>query len=306
MQPHLVLAPLPELAPAPAQTSTPHLPPESLDAWESEYAQNSWHPDPGLRPVLSDVVRSPRPALMDEFFGPQAPVAVEPDLPIHANLIEFPREVVAARKMRPRRAERLATDGLDRQLSIFEVDPGAFQTPSPAEAEPAPAAARTHPEWSGIKLEAQAQEVVKHEVPSASEADVHLAPIGHRLMAVLVDGALITAAFVVLAMVAAAGAGTLPASKAVALGAASIFLLLGMVYQMLFLLLAEATPGMKYAGISLCTFDGRVPTPPELRSRLGALLLSIAPICLGVAWALFDEDHLCWHDRLSRTYLRKE
>jgi len=27
---------------------------------------------------------------------------------------------------------------------------------------------------------------------------------------------------------------------------------------------------------------------------------------LGVAWALFDEDHLCWHDRLSRTYLRKE
>jgi uncharacterized RDD family membrane protein YckC len=155
-------------------------------------------------------------------------------------------------------------------------------------------------------LEAQAQEVVKHEVPSASEADVHLAPIGHRLMAVLVDGALITAAFVVLAMVAAAGAGTLPASKAVALGAASIFLLLGMVYQMLFLLLAEATPGMKYAGISLCTFDGRVPTPPELRSRLGALLLSIAPICLGVAWALFDEDHLCWHDRLSGTYLRKE
>jgi hypothetical protein len=22
-------------------------------------------------------------------------------------------------------------------------------------------------------------------------------------------------------------------------------------------------------------------------------------------WAVFDEDHLSWHDRLSRTYLRK-
>jgi len=22
-------------------------------------------------------------------------------------------------------------------------------------------------------------------------------------------------------------------------------------------------------------------------------------------WALFDEQHLCWHDRLSSTYLRK-
>jgi hypothetical protein len=24
-----------------------------------------------------------------------------------------------------------------------------------------------------------------------------------------------------------------------------------------------------------------------------------------VAWAIFDEEHLSWHDRLSGTYLRK-
>ena len=45
-----------------------------------------------------------------------------------------------------------------------------------------------------------------------------------------------------------------------------------------------------------------------VRERLlwqGALLLSIVPVGLGIAWALFDDDHLCWHDRLSRTYLRK-
>jgi hypothetical protein len=26
---------------------------------------------------------------------------------------------------------------------------------------------------------------------------------------------------------------------------------------------------------------------------------------LGVVWALFDDAHLTWHDRLSKTYLRK-
>jgi uncharacterized RDD family membrane protein YckC len=141
---------------------------------------------------------------------------------------------------------------------------------------------------------------------SVAEAEVHLAPIGHWLMSVLVDGALITAIFVALSIVAAANAGTLPTTKAVAFAAASILLLLCLLYQTIFLLLAGTTPGMRYAGISLCTFDGQIPAPAELRSRLGALLLSVAPIGLGVAWALFDEDHLCWHDRLSGTYLRKE
>jgi len=305
VQPLLVSAPLAKLTPAPALSSAPLPPPESLDAWESEYAQNAWQPDPGLRPAITDVVRSPRPQRMDEFFSEQGPVAVEPDQPIHANLIEFPREVVATRKMRPRRAERTAPDRMDRQLSIFEVDPGTFPAPAQAEAAPAPAT-WTQPEWSGIKLQAQTQQELRREEPSNAEADVHLAPVGHRLMAVLVDGALVTAVFVVLTFLAAAGAGAVPAPKAAAFGAAAILLILGLLYQALFLLLAEATPGMRYAGISLCTFDGQIPTAPELRSRLGALLLSVAPICLGLAWALFDEDHLCWHDRLSRTYLRKE
>jgi hypothetical protein len=62
---------------------------------------------------------------------------------------------------------------------------------------------------------------------------------------------------------------------------------------------------MNLARISLCTFDGQIPTREQLRSRLGALLLSLVPVGLGIAWALFDEDHLTWHDRLSRTYLRE-
>jgi len=299
-------APLPEPVSVAMQASAPLAPPESLDAWENEYAPKAWHPDPRLTPVRSDVVRSPRPSLMDEFDHAQAPVAVEPDLPIHANLIEFPREVVAARKMRPRRAERQAPEEMERQLSIFEVDPGALDSPAQAGAEAAPAAAWQTPEWAGIQLQPQAQPVVRQQETTAVETDVRLAPVGDRMMAALLDGTLVAAAFVVLAIVGAAGARTLPGPKVVALGATAILLLLGLVYQAFFLLLAEATPGMRYAGISLCTFDNQIPTQAELRSRLGGLLFSVVPAGLGLAWALFDEDHLCWHDRLSRTYLRKE
>jgi uncharacterized RDD family membrane protein YckC len=40
--------------------------------------------------------------------------------------------------------------------------------------------------------------------------------------------------------------------------------------------------------------------------RLWALGLSLLPVGLGAAWAIFDEEHLTWHDRLSGTYARKE
>jgi hypothetical protein len=193
---------------------------------------------------------------------------VEPDLPIYANLIEFPRELVATRKRRPRRAEGPFAAVAQRQLNIFEVDPAAISIePEAAGATPA----WPSPEWSSIELEAQPMdEPESHDAP-ASRLVLQLAPTGRRLTAVLVDGALIA----------------------------------GLLYQTLFLALAEATPGMKCAGISLCTFDGQSPTRAQSRRRLGALLLSVLPLGLGVAWALFDDDHLCWHDRLSKTYLRK-
>jgi uncharacterized RDD family membrane protein YckC len=61
---------------------------------------------------------------------------------------------------------------------------------------------------------------------------------------------------------------------------------------------------MWYAGIGLCTTDGYVPNRAQRWRRLAALPLSVMPLGLGLAWSLFDEDRLTWHDRLSGTYLR--
>ena len=289
--------------------------PSSIKAWESEYSRLDWEPDFISRPSDPAPAHKPRPAdgfaslaednweqpeVSEEPLSVDAIEPVEPDQPIHANLIEFPRELVATRKRRPQRAE--GPFAARRQLNIFEVDPVAPPI-QPAAAGVTPA--WPSPEWSSIELDALPMDESEFDDAPASRMVLQLAPTGRRLTAALVDGALIGGAIVGAAMVAAANiAHPLPARIA-EISVVSALLLAGVLYQALFLALAEATPGMKCAGLSLCTFDGQSPTCAQSRQRLGALLLSVLPLGLGVAWALFDDDHLCWHDRLSKTYLRK-
>jgi uncharacterized RDD family membrane protein YckC len=125
------------------------------------------------------------------------------------------------------------------------------------------------------------------------------------LLAAVVDGTLIFGAFLAAALLAEAKMNVLPGIKEIEMGTAAALLLIGALYHAFFLTLADATPGMKYARISLCTFDGHNPSLAQRCSRLGALLLSVATLGLGMAWAVFDEDHLSWHDRLSQTYLSR-
>lgn len=231
--------------------------------------------------------------------------AVEPAQPIHANLIEFPRELIATRRVRPRMAGS-RDDGMGDlfgQLSIFEVDPGSISTEATAPADNLPAPLWSGPAWSLIALE----ELAESEAESQTEAGatLHLAPLSLRLMASLVDAALIVGVVSAAAVAVGHFSHRLPAMKTAELGAIAALLLAGILYNALFLVLGKATPGMGFARISLCTFDDECPSRAQLRGRLGAMLLSLLPVGLGVMWSVFDEDHLCWHDRLSRTYLRK-
>ena len=112
-------------------------------------------------------------------------------------------------------------------------------------------------------------------------------------------------AFLAAAMTAASNAREMPAPRVAELAAAAALLVIAALYKILFYALATATPGMKYAGIGLSTFSGQRPSRAQRCNRLGALLLSLAPVGLGVMWSVFDDEHLSWHDRLSRTYLRR-
>lgn len=293
--------------------------PVSRRADERPSPQIQWEPDfPHRQPAAGQMERQAdahaadgwgyQPAVDQDQTAAQFE-PVEPVMPIHANLIEFPRELVAPRKARPRLAETpYAAVETERQLSIFEVDPGAISL-EPEVASTAALEAEqpwSAPEWSGIELEAQPQPAAEEAQPApAARADLQLAPMGHRLLAAVVDGLLITSAFLLAAVVAASNVAQLPTARVMETTAAVALLLVGALYQGLFLTLADATPGMKYARLSLCTFENRRPDAAQLRLRLGALMLSLLPVGLGAAWAIFDEDRLTWHDRLSGTYLRK-
>ena len=248
---------------------------------------------------------APAPELVEELWDGADVEPEEPAVSAHANLIEFPRELVAARRMRPRRAEGpFAVEELGKQLKIFEVDPATLSTGADTTGI-LPGSAWPEADWSGIELEAQSREEPDFEETPAPEVAPELAPMSRRLLAAMVDGALMAGVGLGSAFAAAAGIGHPLAPRIVALGAVSALLLAGMIYETLFLTLAGTTPGMWCARISLCTFDDQIPTGGQIRSRLGALLLSVVPMGLGIAWALFDDEHLCWHDRLSQTYLRK-
>jgi len=142
-------------------------------------------------------------------------------------------------------------------------------------------------------------------VPLAQPAvRIELAPLSRRVMASMVDGSFILAAFLSVALLFATHASQIPGPRIIGVCSALALLAAAAAYQALFLTLVRVTPGMWYAGIALCTLDGCHSSRAQRCGRLTALLLSVLPLGLGLAWALFDDAHLTWHDRLSKTYLR--
>jgi len=118
-----------------------------------------------------------------------------------------------------------------------------------------------------------------------------------------VDGAFIGGLFFAVVWAATDLGSQLPA-KALEVASAATLITIGILYEGLFLTLAGLTPGMRYAGLALSTFNREKPGRQQMRRRVGAVLLSLLPVGLGVLWAIFDEDHLSWHDRISKTYQR--
>jgi uncharacterized RDD family membrane protein YckC len=91
------------------------------------------------------------------------------------------------------------------------------------------------------------------------------------------------------------------------LNAAVYFFTFAFVYVQyfgLFTIFGGTTPGMMIRGLQVATFSGEEPNLRHLLLRAGGYLLSAGTLFLGFLWALWDEDALTWHDRLSGTYLR--
>ena len=304
-------APLPVSAPAPTGGLTVRL----YEGVERRPAERFTAAQP--RRPYEPIDEAEGLALDEEIAFRQSPIFDElsgPPIEIPANLIEFPRQLVAARKARPRLAEGPLREDADlapetSQLRIFEVEAAQISTAPPLESLDA-----LDTEWSSILL-------APHPVSSPVEnpdtlfnphALPQTASLNLRVMAALVDGCLILGAFLAFTAAFAFTVDKLSGNhipmhmpiQIAAIGTLGTLAFLTLLYQLLFFTFSEATPGMRYARIGLCTFSDENPTRSAMRRRIFAALLAACPIGIGFLWACLDEDGLGWHDRISRMYQR--
>jgi uncharacterized RDD family membrane protein YckC len=130
-----------------------------------------------------------------------------------------------------------------------------------------------------------------------------VAPLGDRQLAGIIDAACLLFAFGGFVALFGSLGGQLTLSK---MNAAVYLAALSVVYFQyfaLFTVFGATTPGMMFRGLQVMSFSGEPPTPRQMLLRSAGYMLSAGMCLIGFLWALWDEDQLTWHDRLSKTYL---
>lgn len=217
--------------------------------------------------------------------GPEAMAPARPE----SNLIVFPR-ALAVEAPKPRKDE-LAEPVIERPR-ILDV---------PEEITPT----IQGPLFAHVELEPE-EEPETGTRASEFELPLQVAVVPMRAYAALVDMLLVAIACSVFATIVLNTIPGIPHTKATFAGAAATLMVFWSVYNYLFLVYCGRTVGMDMAGLSVVDFEGELPDWTQRRRRAFAMVLSFASVGLGFAWALVDQDTLCWHDRVSGTYVAQK
>ncbi len=264
-------------------------------SWWNQDVERAAEPS-AIEEPLPEILLS-APAAVEDAASPsisyeQVEYAPEPEIEFHErpplapfprinsrvvkNVIEFPRG---------QHLHELAEPVSD-QLRIFEADEELPPLP------PSP--------LSAIEI---APEEPPHVPAEELEVPLQIASTEQRVYASAVDGVIMIAAIASFGIATQLFATSLPMTKPLIASAAICIVLLLGIYYFLALSFSLSTPGMQASGLQLRTFDGQSPSRTRLRCRALATVLSFAALGMGFAWALIDEDRLCWHDRITHTYL---
>jgi uncharacterized RDD family membrane protein YckC len=135
------------------------------------------------------------------------------------------------------------------------------------------------------------------------ELPIQVAGVSQRVFAGLADSTIVLFATAIFAGIALSVAKDMPHNKLTLIAGLLIPGVIWAAYHYLFLVHSARTPGMKIAQLRLATFNGKPTTRQIRRTRALGLILSFVSAGMGFGWALVDEDTLCWHDRISRTFL---
>jgi hypothetical protein len=165
----------------------------------------------------------------------------------------------------------------------------------------APALAPPPPALGGITIEAP--ERSEAEKRPGIDIPLQSAPLGRRIFAAIIDGTIIGAASALGGFIFWKISAVRPPVLQLVELAVGVLCLLGAVYQYLLIVYSASTPGLRIARLELTNFDGKTTSRRIRRWRVLASFLSTASLGMGYAWVFLDEDSLCWHDRITHTYL---
>jgi uncharacterized RDD family membrane protein YckC len=197
-----------------------------------------------------------------------------------AKIIEFPSFSAVS----PNRLDELADPVLDRPRILEAPD---LVPPLPA--------------LGGILIEPP--EPQPSEKRPGFEMPLQSAPMSQRLVAVAIDTLLVLSSVALFAYIFWRMTKEVPPSQHALGGAVVLTGILWAAYHFLLLVYSGTTPGLRLARLRLSRFDGSPVARRVRRWRVLASVLSGLSLGLGYAWCFLDEDQLCWHDRITRTYI---
>jgi len=201
---------------------------------------------------------------------------------VTAKIIEFPRSWTPPAAPLDELAEPVMDRDRPRILEAPEIVP-----PPPA--------------LGGITIEpAQQPEMEKRpgiDIPLQS------APLARRIFSAAIDGVIVAAACALFGFIFWKMTAIRPPRFQMIGIAAGLSALFWAGYQYLLVVYSGTTPGLRLARLELARFDGSRTVRRLRRWRVLASFLSAVSLGMGYAWVFLDEDALCWHDRITQTYL---
>jgi uncharacterized RDD family membrane protein YckC len=159
------------------------------------------------------------------------------------------------------------------------------------------------PALGGITIE----EVEKGEPERRPGIDMPLqpAPLEQRVAAMAIDALLVLLAVVTFAVIYYQVTHTRPPIAQSAALAGGLFALFWAGYQYLLIVYCGTSPGLRAMKLQLLRFDATLARRSARRWRVLCSWLSAASLGMGYLWQFLDEDALCWHERVTKTYLAR-
>jgi hypothetical protein len=157
------------------------------------------------------------------------------------------------------------------------------------------------PALGGITIEPAEQP--ETEKRPGIDIPLQSAPLARRALSAVIDGIVIAAACALFGLIFWKVAAFRPSRMQIVGFLTGLAVVFWAAYQYLLVVYAGTTPGLRLSRLELARFDG-TPAGRRLRRwRVLASFLSAVSLGMGYAWVFLDEDSLCWHDRITHTYL---